>query len=69
MIAEIMKAKQEKLDIQEELDQLRASQTPSLAQNVPRGSVETVQSDANKAKIEELEAELMEKEDNNYDLE
>ena len=31
MIAEIMKVKQEKLDIQEELDQLRARQTPSLA--------------------------------------
>jgi hypothetical protein len=36
---------------------------------VPRGSVDTIQSENNKARIDELEAELMEKEDANYDLE
>ena len=36
---------------------------------MPRGSVETVLSETTKARIEELEAELMEKEDTNYDLE
>ena len=42
MIGEIMRVKQEKMEIQEELDLARASATPALAQNVPRGSVETV---------------------------
>ena len=42
MIGEIMRVKQEKMEIQEELDVARASSSPALAQNVPRGSVETV---------------------------
>ena len=64
-----MKIKTEKMELQEELEMQRMNQGPSLAQNVPRGSVDTITSEHNKARIDELEAELMEKEDANYDLE